>query len=177
MAIYYGDGSNSNSGRVIKVSYADSSAYGRTSVNTTSSGGEGGQRTLWTALTHSKVSSTSHLRCQMHITGHGKYSYPYYGTGVRADYTGGNYTTFEGSNYSIGAYIGGGQVLWLIDYTFTPSNLNSQTGNVTFKAIFRSNPSQGGNDRPFNIWNPNASDDNRGFQKQSVCIVTEFVPN
>ena len=72
MAIYYGDGSNSNTGRVIKVSYADSSAYGRTSVSATSSGGEGGQRTLWTALTHSKVSSTSHLRCQMHIQD-GKY--------------------------------------------------------------------------------------------------------
>ena len=174
MAIYYGDGSNSNTGRVIKVSYADSSAYGRTSVNATSSGGEGGQRTLWTALTHTKVSSTSHLRCQMHITGHGKYSYPYYGTGVRADYSGGHYTTFHGSNYSIGAYIGGGQVLWLIDYTFTPTNLANNTGNITFKAIFRSNG--GGNDRPFNTWNPNASDDNRGFQKGSTCNLFEVEP-
>ena len=32
-------------------------------------------------------------------------------------------------------------------------------------------------DKPFRIWNPNNSDDNRGYQKQSVCIVTEFVPN
>jgi hypothetical protein len=177
MAIYYGDGSNSNSGRIIKISYADSSAYGRTSINATSSGGEGGQRTLWTALTHSKVSASSSLRVQMHITGGVKYSYPYYGTGVRAEWSGGNYTTFHGSNYSIGAYIGNGQVLWLIDYTFTPSNLSNQTGNIGIKAIYRTNPSQGGNDRPFNIWNPNASDDNRGFQKQSTCIVTEFVPN
>lgn len=175
MAIYYGDGSNSNSGRVIKVSYADSSAYGRTTISNTTGGGESHQQVLWTALTHSKVSSTSHLRCQMHITGHGKYSYPYYGTGVRADYNGGNYTTFLGSNYSIGAYIGDGQVLWLIDYTFTPSNLNNQTGNVTFKALYRS--VGGGSDKPFRIWNPNNSDDNRGYQKQSVCIVTEFVPN
>ena len=177
MAIYYGDGSNSNSGRIIKISYADSSAYGRTSISGTGGAGESNQITLWTALTHNKLSATSHLRCQMHIAGHSKHSYPFYGTGVRAEWSGGNYTTFQGSSYSIGAYISSGSVLWLIDYTFTPSNLSNQTGNIGIKAIYRTNPSQGGNDRPFNIWNPNASDDNRGFQKQSTCIVTEFVPN
>ena len=175
MAIYYGDGSNSNSGRVIKISYADSSAYGRTSISGTGGSGESNQIILWTALTHNKVSSTSHLRCQMHLTGHSKHSYPYYGTGVRADYTGGHYTTFHGSNYSIGSYISAGQVLWLIDYTFTPTNLANNTGNITFKALYRSN--SGSNDKPFNIWNPSSADDNRGFQKQSTCIITEFVPN
>ena len=129
MAIYYGDGSNSNSGRVIKVSYADSTPYGRTSISGTGGSGESNQIILWTALTHNKVSSTSHLRCQMHLTGHSKHSYPYYGTGVRADYSGGHYTTFHGSNYSIGSYISAGQVLWLIDYTFTPTNLANNTGN------------------------------------------------
>ena len=176
MAIYYGDGSNSNSGRIIKISYADSSAYGRTSVSGTGSTGSAGQRTLWTALTHNKLSATSHLRCQMHIAGHSKHSYPFYGTGVKAEWTGGGvYTTFEGSSYSIGAYIGSGSVLWLIDYTFTPSNLSNQTGNITFKAIYQSANST--NDKPFGIWNPNANDDGRGYQKQSVCIITEFVPN
>ena len=175
MAIYYGDGSNSNIGRVIKVSYADSSAYGRTSISGTSGAGESGQRTLWTALTHNKLSATSHLRVQMHITGGSKHSYPYYGTGIRVEWSGGNYTTFHGSNYSIGSYTSSGQVLWLVDYTFTPANLSNQTGNIGVKAIYRT--ASGSGDKPFNIWNPNASDDNRGFQKQSVCIVTEFVPN
>ena len=175
MAIYYGDGSNSNSGRVIKISYADSSAYGRTSISGTGGSGESNQIILWTALTHNKLSATSHLRCQMHLTGHSKHSYPYYGTGVRADYSGGHYTTFHGSNYSIGSYISAGQVLWLIDYTFTPTNLANNTGNITFKALYRSNSSS--NDKPFNIWNPSSADDSRGFQKQSTCIITEFVPN
>ena len=66
-------------------------------------------------------------------------------------------------------------MLWLIDYTFTPSNLSNQTGNIGFKAIYRS--ATGSNDKPFNIWNPSSADDGRGYQKQSVCIVTEFVPN
>jgi len=175
MAIYYGDGSNSNSGRIIKISYADSSAYGRTSIPATSGSGESGQKVLWTALTHNKLSATSHLRVQMHIIGGVKYSYPYYGTGIRVEWSGGNYTTFHGSNYSIGAYISNGSVLWLVDYTFTPANLSNQTGNIGVKAIYRT--SSGSGDRPFNIWNPNASDDGRGFQKQSTCIVTEFVPN
>ena len=58
-----------------------------------------------------------------------------------------------------------------------PYHLYKDPQKVYQKAIYRTNPSQSGNDRPFNIWNPNATDDNRGFQKQSTCIVTEFVPN
>ena len=77
-----------------------------------------------------------------------------------------------GSQYSIGAYIGGGSVCWHVNQIWPVSETgNGVTGNITFTCEFKSiNSNQA---RPFNTWNPNSSDDSRGYQMGSTFLVQE----
>ena len=145
----------------------------RTSVGLTS----GSNRyTLWSSmLTINRQRSDSHIHVVAKLSGHGKYSYPYYGTQLYWHGTG--YTTgerWQGSHYVIGPYISNGNILWHIDMVLSATTLGSNTGNLILEAAFRDPGGAGGN-RPFNTWNPNTSDDNRGAQQGSTCIATEFI--
>lgn len=71
-----------------------------------------------------------------------------------------------GSQYSIGAYISEGSVLWHINQIWRPGDLGNVTGNITFTCEYKSVNSNGA--RPFNTWNPNSSDDNRAYQMGST---------
>ena len=172
MAIYYGDGSNSNSGRVLGQKHSFNQS--RSSMN----GNPNNQDVdLWNMLTYSKISSTSTMIVQAHITMHHDYSYPYYGTLCKATWNSGAgvYRNRSGCNYSIGKYADGNQVIWKILTFFTAANLSNQTGNITFYASYTATSGQTGN-RPGLIFNPNSNDDNRGFQKASTCNVYEVEP-
>ncbi len=172
MAIYYGDGSNSNSGRVLGQKHSFNQS--RSSMN----GNPNNQDVdLWNMLTYSKISSTSTMIVQAHITMHHDYSYPYYGTLCKATWNSGAgvYRNRSGCNYSIGKYADSNQVIWRILTFFTAANLSNQTGNITFYASYTATSGQTGN-KPGLIFNPNSNDDNRGFQKASTCNVYEVEP-
>ncbi len=172
MAIYYGDGSNSNSGRILGQKHSFNQS--RSSMN----GNPNNQDVdLWNMLTYSKISSTSTMIVQAHITMHHDYSYPYYGTLCKATWNSGAgvYRNRSGCNYSIGKYADSNQVIWKILTFFTAANLSNQTGNITFYASYTATSGQTGN-KPGLIFNPNSNDDNRGFQKASTCNVYEVEP-
>ena len=170
MAIYYGDGTNSSEGRIINTSYASSASRG--SVNVLYGNG---YHTLWSPLTINKKSTSSVLHIMAHIIGHGKYSYPYYNTYLYLSHNNANYTTHRGSNYSIGAYISGGSVIWSVNTIISHADLSSPAAGTNINLEFRySSATTGGNNRPFNIFNPNSTDDNRGVQQGSWVVVNEL---
>ena len=101
MAIYYGDGSNSNSGRVLGQKHSFNQS--RSSMN----GNPNNQDVdLWNMLTYNKLSSTSTIIVSAHITMHHDYSYPFYGTFCKATWNSGAgvYRNRSGCNYNIGQY-------------------------------------------------------------------------
>tara|TARA_R100000152_G_C6651947_1_gene93315 strand:- start:93 stop:608 length:516 start_codon:yes stop_codon:yes gene_type:complete len=169
MAIYYGDGTNSGEGRVINTSSASTNSRGSVNVLYGS-----GYHTLWSPLTINKKSTSSVLHIMAHMIGHGKYSYPYYNTYVYLSHSNANYSTYRGSNYTIGAYIGGGSVIWTVNTLISHANLSSPAAGTNITLEFRYSSANGGNNRPFNIFNPNSSDDNRGAQQGSWVIVNEL---
>jgi hypothetical protein len=172
MAIYYGDGSNSNTGRILGQKHSFNQT--RSSMN----GNPNNQDVdLWNMLTYSKISSTSTIIVSAHITIHHDYSYPYYGTFCKATWNSGAgvYRNRSGCNYSLGKYADSNQVIWKILTFFTAANLSNQTGNITFYASYTATSGQTGN-KPGLIFNPNNNDDNRGFQKASTCNVYEVEP-
>ena len=172
MAIYYGDGSNSNTGRILGQKHSFNQT--RSSMN----GNPNNQDVdLWNMLTYSKISSTSTIIVSAHITIHHDYSYPYYGTFCKATWNSGAgvYRNRSGCNYSLGKYADSNQVIWKILTFFTAANLSNQTGNITFYASYTATSGQTGN-KPGLIFNPNSNDDNRGFQKASTCNVYEVEP-
>ena len=172
MAIYYGDGSNSNSGRILGQKHSFNQTRSSMSGNPNNQDVD-----LWNMLTYSKISSTSTMIVQAHITMHHDYSYPYYGTLCKATWNSGAgvYRNRSGCNYSIGKYADSNQVIWKILTFFTAANLSNQTGNITFYASYTATSGQTGN-KPGLIFNPNSNDDNRGFQKASTCNVYEVEP-
>jgi len=144
----------------------------RTNIGTTS----GSTRLIvWNnMLTINKQRSDSYIHVVAKLPGHGKYSYPYYGTQLY--WTGiGNGERWAGSHYVIGPYIGDGNVLWHIDIVLSPADCGNTTGNLVLYAALRDIGSSTGGNRPFNTWNPNVADDNRGAQQGSTCIATEFL--
>ena len=164
MAIDYGTGGDSST-RVIGSKEAVYST--RTSVGLSG----GSAYVLWTPMTYNKLSSTSELHVHALIVGDGKNSYPFYGTFTRATWSGGNNTMHTGTSYSIGAYINDGSILWHINQIWPPSELGNVTGNITFTCEFKSVNSSSA--RPFNMWNPNSSDDSRAYQQGSTFVITE----
>tara|TARA_R100000278_G_scaffold42684_1_gene37571 strand:- start:90 stop:599 length:510 start_codon:yes stop_codon:yes gene_type:complete len=164
MAIYYGTGDSST--RIIGSKTATNST--RTSQPYSYSSAV----LLWYPLAYSKQSSTSELHVSAHIIGHGKYCYPHYGTWIQATVSGNSYQKYVGQNYLIGGYHSGGSLIWFVNQIWTPSDLGNNTGSIEFRMYWKSaNNSQC---RPFGIWNPNSSDDNRAMgQTGSTFTVTE----
>lgn len=172
MAIYYGDGTNSNSSRVLGQKHSSNQTRSSLVGNPNNQDVD-----LWNMLTYSKISSTSTIIVQAHITIHHDYSYPFYGTFCKATWNSGAgvYRNRSGCNYSMGKYSDSNQVVWKILTFFTAANLSNQTGNITFYASYTST-SGTSNNKPGLIFNPDANDDQRGFQKASTCNVYEVEP-
>ena len=77
-----------------------------------------------------------------------------------------------GCNYTVGSYHSTGEILFEFDQVMTPAECLFQTGN--YYVDFGWQSADGGACRPFNIWNPNRSDDARGYQKGSMAWVQEL---
>ena len=164
MAIYYDTGSSAT--RIIGSKTATNST--RTSMSYSYASAV----LLWYPLAYSKLLSTSEIYITAHIIGHAKYCYPHYGTWINAAVSGNSYDKFVGQNYLVGDYHGGGCVNWFVNQVWSPSDLGNHTGSIEFRMYWKS--ANNGQCRPFGIWNPNTSDDNRCMgQTGSTFTVTE----
>ena len=129
---------------------------------------------LWNrAVTINKRYKDTHLHFTAVIPGHGKHCYPFFGTyGQVTTPTGQTHKRFDCSHYWSGVYTTSNDIHWQIDLVMTPAECFYQTGNFYLDCGWQN--SNGGGCRPFNVWNPNNSDDSRGYQKGSTADVTEL---
>ena len=159
-----------SAGKTIKV---DRSYYTtRTSLPTTT-----GTYWVWTPFSSSnyfvKQKADTHLRVYAYLPGHAKHSYPGYFMRMKmTNPGGGSIETQEGCRYYHGGYYANNDIHAEFDTIWTPSDLGGAAGNYMVDLGWRS--TNGSAIRPFNIWNPNATDDARGGQMSSYCVVTEF---
>jgi len=129
---------------------------------------------LWHhAVTINKKYKDTHLHFQVTLLGHGKHSYPFYGTsGCVTLPAGQTHLRYDCSHYLIGSYQAAGYIQWEIDLIMTPAECQYQTGSFFIDAGWST--ANASTNRPFTMWNPNSSDDPRGFQKSSTAHVTEL---
>jgi hypothetical protein len=153
--------------QVDKVTYSV-----RTSLPTTTS-----SYWVWTPFNSSnyfvKQKADTHLRVYAYLPGYQKHSYP--GFFMKMKMTnpgGGTIETYEGCRYYHGGYYANNDVHAEFDRIWTPAELGNGTGNFMCDLGWHS--TDGSAIRPYNIWNPNASDDARGAQQVSYCVITEF---
>ena len=129
---------------------------------------------IWkNAVTINKRYPDTHLHWTGHITGHGRSSYPFYGTYVeQVGPDGTAKRRFVGSSYIHCGESSAQEVIWHINMVFNPAECGLMIGNFTINLGFHSANSS--NNTIFTVWNPNASDDNRGSQQGSVARVMEL---
>ena len=164
MAINYATGHDSTY-RVLGHKFATNNT--RTSMSTSGSSAV----TLWTPVGYSKISSTSELLVRSTLVGHSKHCYPFYGVYTQITIGGTSYNNHTGVQYSIGAYISAGSVMLFIDQVWTPSMIGNNTGGMNFNINYRSATNT--SCRPFKIWNPNSSDENRAMGQMGSTFYIE----
>lgn len=127
---------------------------------------------LWdNTFVRSRTDSAIHVIGR--LIGHNKYSYPFYGTFCEIS-TSTNTTLkrdFVGSNFVPDAVGEAQVVIWLIDSYFNSSVLASEE-SIKIRAGWYS--ADGGTNAPFEVWNPNSSDDARASQQGSFLNVYEI---
>ena len=120
-----------------------------------------------------KQKADTHLRVQAVMPGHGKHSYPGYFMKMKmTNPGGGTIETYEGCRYYHGGYYAANDIHAEFDRIWTPAELGNGAGN--FQCDLGWHSIDGSANRPFNVWNPNATDDARGGQQVSFCYITEF---
>ena len=157
-------------GKTIQIDRAYYST--RTSMPTTT-----GTYWVWTPFNSSnyfvKQKADTYLRVYAYLPGCQKHSYPGFFMRTKLIKPDGTSTeTQEGCRYYHGGYYTANDVHAEYDTIWTPAACGNTTGNFMIDVGWRS--TDGSAIRPFNIWNPNATDDARGGQMTSYCIVTEF---
>jgi len=155
-----------SSGSVLKFSRYENSSR-QTSLPTTTN-----PYFLWdNTFVRSRTDSAIHVVGR--LIGHNRYSYPFYGTFCEIS-TLSNTTLkrdFVGSNYVPDAEAEAQVVIWFIDSYFNSSILASEE-TIKIRAGWYS--ANGGTNAPFEVWNPNSSDDGRGSQQGSFLNVYEM---
>ena len=157
----------------------DERYYGtRTSVS--SHGANNTYYELWEPFTSGspfvKTRADTHLHVEALLIGHGKHSYPFYGLNFRIRNTTGSSVDIierEGVGYIIGDYHASGSIHWYTNNILTPAQCGNQAASFRLGHGWQS--SDGNNAQPFVIWNPNKSDDSRGYQKYSWSRITELL--
>ena len=157
----------------------DERYYGtRTSVS--SHGANNTYYELWEPFTSGspfvKTRADTHLHVEALLIGHGKNSYPWYGLNFRIrNTTGSSVDRIErkGVGYILSAFVAGGSIHWYTNTILTPAQLGNQA--ASFRLGHGWSCVNSSNARPFNVWNPNVSDDNRGYQKYSWSRITELL--
>ena len=150
----------------------------RTSVS--SHGGNNTYYELWESFTAAspfvKTRADTHLHVEALLIGHSKSSYPFYGTNFRIRNTTGSSVDIierEGVGYIIGAYVTTGSVHWYTNNLLTPAQCGNQA--ASFRLGHGWSSASGSNARPFQVWNPNIADENRGYQQYSWARITELL--
>ncbi len=164
----YGNGSTQQVGGGKVIQYA----YGEYNVRT--SFPDANNYIFWNACTIQRQRADSDLHVVALLPGHDRYSYPFGGTFVEVEDSSGNtYRSYKGSQYMPCLEGASQEVIMKVDWTFRDSVLSNNTGGFIVK--FGWQAINGSNNRWCQIWNPNASDDNRGYQKSSTCSVEEMI--
>ena len=126
------------------------------------------------AVTINKKYSDTMLHFSGILPGHGHESYPMYATncelttpsGVIKRKTEGNFYNYQSSGGAADS------IQWIFDVSFWPDECQGEIG--TFRIRLGCSSRDGTNVRPFDIWNPNNSDDARGQQQHSVANAWEL---
>jgi|TARA_B100000131_G_scaffold229641_1_gene221408 hypothetical protein len=151
----------------------------RTAVN--SGGANNAYYELWESFTTAspfvKTRADTHLHVEALLIGHSKSSYPFFGTNFRIRNTTGStsvdITEREGVGYIIGAYVNTGGVHWYTNNILTPAQCGNQA--ASFRLGHGWSVANGQSARPFQTWNPNNSDESRGYQQYSWARITELL--
>jgi len=154
-------------GKIVNYGFAKYST--RTSLPVTGSS----EYTMWNGASMTRSLSNSYIRGTGMLPGNGRYSYPYGGCFcalVRPD--GSRLTRWVGTLYQPCLEGDNQEVIWHTDYTWSASDIGTQTG--TYRLDFGYWSINNSDNRWANIWNPNASDDSRGYQKGSVSFIEEI---
>ena len=164
----YGSGATQQAGGGKVIQYAYGEYAVRTSIPVANN------YIFWNGPTIQRQRADSDLHVVALLPGHDRYSYPYGGVFVELEDSSGNkYRSYKGAQY-IACHEGGSQeVVMKVDWTFRDSAISNNTGG--FIVRFGYQAVDGTNNRWCNIWNPSASDDNRGYQKSSTCFVEEII--
>ena len=164
----FGNGSTQQAGGGKVIQYA----YGEYATRT--SFPDANNYLFWTACTIQRQRADSDLHVVALLPGHNRYSYPFGGTFVEVEDPSGNkYRSYKGSQY-ICCHEGDNQeIVMKVDWTFRDSVLSNNTGG--FVVRFGWQAINGTNNKWAQILNPNASDDNRGYQKSSTSFVEEII--
>ena len=167
------DLANLGAGRAGKTVQVQKSIYAvRTTLPTTTS-----TYWVWTPFSTGnyfvKQKTDTHLRVQAYLPGAQKHSYPGFFMKMKmTNPSGGTNETYEGCRYYHGGYYSNNDVHGEYDRIWSPSELGNAAGNFMCDLGWHS--TDGSAIRPFNVWNPNTSDDARGGQQVSYCYITEF---
>ena len=164
----YGSGTSQTAGGGKVISYG----YGE--YNTRTSLPDQNNYIFWDAATINRKRADSDFHVVALMPGHNWNSFPFGGCFVEVkDASGNKYRSYYGAQYLPCGEGANQEVTFKVDWTFRDSVLNNNTGNWTVHFGYQSN--DGGNNRWAVIWNPNASDDGRGYQKSSTCFVEEII--
>lgn len=164
----YGNGSTQQAGggKVIQYGYGEYAV--RTSLPVDNN------YIFWNGPTIQRQRADSDLHVVALLPGYGHYSYPYGGVFVEMRSPANvRYRSYKGAQYIPCLENGTCEVAMKVDWTFRDSVLNNETGG--WLVSFGYQAADGTSNRWCNIWNPNASDDNRGYQKSSTCFVEEII--
>jgi len=131
---------------------------------------------LWYAHAYTRKRSDSGFRVNGILPGHNRYSYPYWGLGLRFYRPSGGYIDWMGysNSYQPCPENESAEVIWWCDSYIPAATLGTETGqwNVYYVQGSFSGTSTDGFAE---IWNPNSSDDARGYQQGSTSMLYEEV--
>ena len=130
--------------------------------------------TLWErACVLRRKYSDTYIHTTGYLPGYQKSSYPGFWTFIEAVTSSGVIIRkFEGGMFFHGGYHANNAIFGYFDALFHPSELLGEIGNIHINWGWRTRTA--GAVRPFNIWNPNQSDDGRGTYQHSVCNMWEL---
>jgi hypothetical protein len=154
-------------GKIINYGFA------KYSVRSTMPNAGSSEYTFWNGASMNRSRTDSYIRATAMLPGHGYNSFPYGGCFcalVRPD--GSRLNRWTGTLYQPNLEGGAQEILWFTDYTWSSSDIGTQTG--TYRLDFGMWSNNGSDNRWCVTWNPNASDDSRGFQKGSVSFIEEI---
>lgn len=164
----YGSGATQQAGGGKVIQYG----YGEYAVRTSLP--DGNNYIYWSAATINRQRSDSDFHVVSTQPGHNYYSYPYGGCFVEIqDPSGNNYRSYKGVQYIVCYESGNQEIVLRADWTFRANVISSNTGSWEVRFGYQS--INGGNNKWAQIWNPNANDDGRGYQKSSTCFIEEIV--